>query len=83
MAEFYNEKFRESAAQPYLARLDVALGANTDDTIAKIIVAALLLTVSAGHYVGVLAPLLDPPSFTGDDGLRYVLDPASGLFIEK
>mmetsp|Transcript_22451 Transcript_22451/g.27935 ORF Transcript_22451/g.27935 Transcript_22451/m.27935 type:complete len:110 (-) Transcript_22451:1700-2029(-) len=62
--------------------LETALSANTDDGILKLITGAFIASVFVGFYFGVLAPLLQPASFTSESGTCYVQDPRTGIFVE-
>ena len=61
--------------------LSVAMDANTDDTITKIIAGAAIVSIISGLFFGVLQPLLAPPTIVGDDGTVYTK--VNGGFVEK
>lgn len=63
--------------------LDLALAANTDDSITKIIAGAFIFSVILALYFGVLSPILSPPTFQNEDGVTFIQDPRTGVFYEK
>lgn len=63
--------------------LDRALDANSDDTITKIIAGAFIVSMLALLYIGLIQPIMSPPTFTNESGVTYVQDPRTGRFVEK
>lgn len=63
--------------------LDLALSANSNDAVTKIIAGALIVSILIAVYFGVLRPILEPASFTTEAGVTYVKDRRTGVFVEK